>query len=51
MAGAATGGAIGYFAFFLLASQGLYALVLPGALVGLGFGALSRRRSLLDGIV
>lgn len=49
-AGAVAGGAIGYFAFFWLVRQGLYALVLPGTLVGLGFGALSGRRSIYDGV-
>ena len=51
LAGAVVGGAIGYLAFFWLAKQGLYAIVLPGTLVGLGFGALSGRRSLVDGVV
>ncbi|MHC4176210.1 MAG: hypothetical protein ACYSWU_01815 [Planctomycetota bacterium] len=49
--GAAGGGAIGYFVFFLLARQGLYAIVLPGALLGLGCGALSRGKSNLLGVV
>ena len=42
--GALVGGALGYLAFFWLAGQGFYALVLPGALLGLG-GGLARPRS------
>ena len=36
--GALAGGTLGYFAFFWIAAQGLYALVLPGGLLGLGAG-------------
>jgi hypothetical protein len=43
--GAAVGGCVGYFAFFWIARQGFYALVLPGALLGWGAGLASRRRS------
>jgi hypothetical protein len=43
--GAAVGGCIGYFAFFWLVRQGVYALVLPPALLGLGAGICARRRS------
>jgi hypothetical protein len=43
--GAVAGGALGYFAFFWIASQGFYALMAPGALVGLGGGLLTRDRS------
>ena len=49
--GAVGGGAIGYFAFLLLARQGLYAMVLPGALLGLGCGALSGGKSNVLGVV
>ena len=48
--GAAIGGAIGWFAFGWLLSQGFYALALPGALVGLGFSMLSRRSMLIGGL-
>ena len=34
--GAIAGGLVGYWAFFWLAHQGLYGLILPGALLGLG---------------
>ena len=36
LAGAAAGGVLGYFGFVWLAHEGLYALILPGALVGFG---------------
>jgi len=49
--GAAVGGTLGYFAFFFLARQGLYAMVLPGTLLGLGCGALSGVKSNSLGIV
>jgi hypothetical protein len=42
---AAAGGVLGYFAFFWIARQGFYALMLPGGLVGLGGGLLARDRS------
>ena len=51
VAGAIAGGLLGYFAFFLLARQGLYAMVLPGALLGLGCGSLSGIKSNVLGIV
>src|SRR5579863_10406437 len=38
VAGAVAGGALGYFAFGWLLSQGYYGLVLPGGLLGLGAG-------------
>jgi len=34
--GVGAGGVLGYFAFFWIARQGLYAPMLPGGLVGLG---------------
>jgi hypothetical protein len=43
--GAAAGGILGYFAFFWIAGQGFYALMVPGGLVGLGGGLLVRDRS------
>jgi len=48
--GAIVGGTLGYFAFFLLARQGLYSIVLPGALLGLGGGFLSGGKSNVLGI-
>ena len=43
--GAAIGGGVGYFAFFWIASQGFYALILPPALLGLTAGYFARCRS------
>lgn len=49
--GAVGGGLLGYFAFFWIASQNLYAPALPGAAIGLGCGTLSGGRSRALGIV
>ena len=49
--GAVLGGVAGYFVFFWIVGQGFYALILPGATVGLGCGALSRGRSHALGVV
>jgi hypothetical protein len=49
--GAVIGGAFGYLGFFWIARQGFYALILPGTLMGLGCGLLSRRKMLVLGIV
>ena len=49
--GAIAGGVLGYFAFSFLVGQGLYAMVLPGALVGLGCGYLSGMESKMLGCV
>jgi hypothetical protein len=43
--GAVAGGCVGYFAFFWIARQGFYALVLPPGLLGLAAGMCARRRS------
>ena len=51
VAGGIIGGGIGYFAFFFLTRQGLYAMVLPGALLGLGCGYLSGFKSTTLGIL
>ena len=45
--GAAAGGVLGYFVFFWIARQGFYALMVPGALAGLGGGLLVKDRSTL----
>lgn len=39
------GGVAGYFVFVWLVSQGFYALVLPGAMLGLACGYASKIRS------
>lgn len=49
--GGAVGGTLGYLAFKWMISQGLYSIVLPGALLGLGCGALTGRRSLAMGLL
>jgi len=49
--GAAGGGALGTWLFLAIAREGFYALVLPGALIGLGCGLLARRKSQALGIV
>ena len=49
--GAAAGGLLGWWLFFLIARQGFYAVALPGALLGLGCGWLSRRKSTVLGVV
>lgn len=43
--GAAIGGFLGYLAFFWIAQQGFYALILPAGLLGLGAGLCARGRS------
>jgi len=42
----AVGGAVGYFLFIWLKNHGFYALILPGALLGIGAGYAARVRSL-----
>jgi hypothetical protein len=51
LGGAVGGAVVGYFAFFLLAREGFYGLILPGALMGLGCGALAGGQSKSLGIV
>jgi hypothetical protein len=48
--GAAVGGAVGYFLFFWVVSQGFYGLILPGALLGLGAG-YPTSRSIVPAVV
>jgi len=47
IAGAVIGAALGLFLFDLAFKQGYFMLALPGALLGLGCGMLSGKRSLL----
>ncbi len=51
LVGAAAGGAIGFFAFNWGVAQRLVAHVVPGALVGLGFGLASRSHSTAYGVI
>jgi hypothetical protein len=46
LCGAAIGGVIGYLAFAWMLSYGLYGLVLPGGLLGIGAG-IAKNRSLV----
>jgi hypothetical protein len=48
--GGIVGGVFGFVLFFWIIRQGFYALVLPGASVGLGCGLLARHRSPIRGI-
>ena len=43
--GAVIGGAAGFFAFFWIARQGFYALILPPGLMGFTAGLFARSRS------
>jgi hypothetical protein len=45
LCGALVGGILGYLAFFWIASQGFYVMVLPGGLLGLG-ASIGKPRSL-----
>ena len=49
LVGAVAGGILGYFLFFWLVQHRLYAMILPGAAVGLGGGLLLRGKSNLFG--
>lgn len=49
--GAIVGGIVGYFAFDWLASKGFYAMVMPGAAIGLACGYASGIRSPLLGAI
>jgi len=49
--GAVIGGALGYYIFKWIVSQGFYGLMIPGALLGLGCSLLSQHRSHIRGIV
>lgn len=51
LAGAFVGGIAGYYLFRWLASQGLYGIIIPGALVGVAAGLAAQGRSLALGIL
>lgn len=51
LVGAAVGGALGFLLVGLLSRRGLYAVILPGALLGLGCNLLARHRSTARGLV
>jgi len=48
---AVAGGVIGYFAFLWIARQGLYAIALPGVLIGLAGGWFVKQRSIVFAVV
>jgi hypothetical protein len=50
LGGAAAGGLLGYVACIWLAGQGLYMVVLPGGLLGIGAG-LARNRSVALAVI
>ena len=49
--GAIVGAVLGYFAFSWLLNYGMYAGVLPGSLIGVGFSIAARRPLMAAGIV
>jgi hypothetical protein len=49
--GAVLGGVVGYFVYCFLWKQGMQALALPGASIGLGCGGLLRAKSIGLGVV
>lgn len=51
LVGAAIGAVAGYYLCIWIARQGFYGIMLPGACVGWGCGALSGHRSVLLGVI
>ncbi len=51
LVGAILGGVAGYYLYLAALNNGFYAQVLPGGLVGVGCGLLSRHRSILRGVL
>ena len=49
--GLIAGGALGCIGFYLLMQLGLYAMIVPGAMIGLGCGAQAGGRSIALGVV
>lgn len=49
--GAVVGGAVGVVVFQWLVGQGLYGLIIPGAMLGFGCGLLAQHRSHARGVV
>ena len=50
MLGAIIGAVLGGYLFLLALDQGYYMLALPGALIGIGCGLMSRRTSIVLGV-
>jgi hypothetical protein len=51
VAGGIVGGVVGFYVFKWLAQQGLYGMMIPGAMIGLGSAVAARGRSLPLGLV
>src|SRR5262245_5119306 len=51
VAGGIVGGLVGFFVFQWLAKSGLYGMMIPGALLGLGAGLAARGHSIPLGVV
>jgi hypothetical protein len=51
LVGAVAGAIVGYYTFQWLGSQGFYGLLIPGTLLGLGCGLLSRQPSRRRGLL
>src|SRR5690242_11668748 len=49
--GGAIGGVLGYVLFSWVVDQGVYGLMIPGALLGLGCSLLSGHRSVMRGLI
>jgi hypothetical protein len=49
--GGIVGGVVGYFIVRWLAGQGMYGMIVPGALIGLGASLAARGKSLTLGII
>jgi len=49
--GGAIGGVVGFYVFTWLAQQGLYGMMIPGAMIGLGSALAARGRSLPLGVM
>jgi hypothetical protein len=49
--GGTVGGAVGFLIFQWLARRGLYGMMIPGAMIGLGAGLAARGRSLSLGVL
>jgi hypothetical protein len=51
IAGGVVGGVCGFFVFQWLARQGMYGMMIPGALIGMGAGLAARGRSVVLGVL
>jgi hypothetical protein len=51
IAGGIVGGLLGFFIVRWLAGQGMYGMMIPGAMIGLGAALAARGRSVLLGVI